>query len=279
MTEICLETLIPSNVLEHMSPDEKKWFSEIFSRFGGRYPNLEQLWKLMDEPWAALGCDHDVMDDRIRQYYMHPVWLLNGLFIEQHDLSLNNREEFSKWVALQKPRRIADYGGGYGGLARMIGKICPDTVVEIIEPHPHPAAIALTGKTSNVSYRPELTGEYDVLIATDVFEHVPDPLLLAFQTAGFLKHDGLFLFGNCFSPVIRCHLPQTFHFRYTWAAFMRRLGLVLEERVVYGDAYRKSRELDFVSAKELEKKSNALFFVTKNIHGRLAKLLSDFLIR
>ena len=107
------QDLIPSNVLGHINQGEMAWLTKTFECLGWRYPTLEELWALMDEPWYDLNCDPDVMDDRISQYYRHPVWLLNGLFIEQHDQSLENRRQFSAWVANQSPKRVADYGGGY----------------------------------------------------------------------------------------------------------------------------------------------------------------------
>jgi len=87
----------------------------------------------------------------------------------------------------------------------------PAVQVEVVEPHPHPAAVALAEETPNVRYVSELTGEYDLLIATDVYEHVPDPISLAFSTASHLSIGGRYLIANCFSPVIACHLPQLFH--------------------------------------------------------------------
>ena len=47
---------------------------------------LEDVWSLMDAAWDECECDPDVMDERISRFYAHPVWLLNGLFIEQHDV-------------------------------------------------------------------------------------------------------------------------------------------------------------------------------------------------
>ena len=146
----------------------------------------------MDEPCRTLGCDPLQMDERVRRFYEHPVWMLNGVFIEQHDLSLRNRQGFTAWVAQQKPRRVADFGGGFGGLARFIGDALPPASVEVVEPHPHPAAIALAlaQHAPNVRYVPELSEENDLLIATDVFEHVPDPIGLAHQTGAHLRVGG-----------------------------------------------------------------------------------------
>ena len=74
------------------------------------------------------------------------------------------------------PVLVADYGGGFGVLALLLGAALPKAQVELVEPHPHAAAIALAAYTPNVRYVLELTGSYDLLIATDVFEHVPIPL-------------------------------------------------------------------------------------------------------
>lgn len=252
-----LATLVSPLILQHLSAEEKDYLIQVFTRFNG-YPSLEQVWQLMDESWCALGCDPLQMDDRVQRFYEHPVWMLNGLFIEQHDLSLRNRQGFTTWVAQQKPGRVADFGGGFGGLARFIGNALPSTHVEVVEPHPHPAAMALASNTPNVRYAPKLTGEYDLLIATDVFEHVPDPISLAHQTASFLRVDGQYLIANCFQPVILCHLPQLFHFHYAWDSAMHAMGLEPKEIVVYGRAYQRTGEFDISAARRVRESARKL---------------------
>ena len=114
---------------------------------------LEDIWALMDEAWDECGCDQKVMDERVTRFYRHPVWLLNGLFIEQHEASLANRRAFAAWVEGKAPKRVADFGGGYGTFAVLIGQACPGAEVEIAEPNPHPAAVALAAKAPNVPLR------------------------------------------------------------------------------------------------------------------------------
>jgi hypothetical protein len=235
-----LAPYIPSLVLQHLTVDEASYLSEVFSRFNG-YPKLEQMWALLDEPWVEYGCDPEQMDGRVTAFYRHPVWMLNGLFIEQHAQSLENRRVFADWVMRQHPARVADFGGGFGGLARFIGEVLPDTQVEVVEPHPHPAAIALAASTPNVRFVPELSGEYDLLIATDVFEHVPDPIGLAAETAEHLCIGGQYLIANCFQPVIKCHLPQLFYFQTAWDFAMQAMGLEPGKRVSYGACVQTAR--------------------------------------
>ncbi len=267
-----LTRYISETDLEFVNPQEQSWLTSIFQRFNG-YPSLEQLWSVMDEPWRDLRCDPAVMDQRISAYYAHPVWLLNGLFIEQHAESLQHRRDFADWVAAQQPRRVADYGGGFGGLARMIGSACPNAQVDVIEPHPHPLAIARAAQTPNVRYRSDMEEGYDVLIATDVFEHVPDPLGLVSQTAAFLRPGGQYLIANCFYPVILCHLPQTFHFLRSWDAALSALGLKPGDSVCYGRVYRRSATMapaqGLRRARSIERRSRLIYRWQHRIPGRL----------
>jgi hypothetical protein len=246
-----LDRFVSPSVQANLHDGERAYLSKVFERCGG-YPNLQQLWQLMDEPWQALGCDPAHLDERVSAYYNHPVWLLNGLFIEQDPESLAHRQAFTLWAAAKRPSRVADYGGGYGGLSRLLGAALPEAQVEVVEPHPHPAAIALASDTPNVRYVPELTGSYDLLIATDVFEHVPDPIGLAASTAAHLRIGGMYLMANCFAPVIACHLPQHFHLSIGWDQAMRAMGLQPKGKVRYGCAYEHTGELDEQAARRVE---------------------------
>ena len=246
-----LSDFVPSKVLVLLGATERDYLLAVFDRFGG-YPNLQQLWHLMDEPWQALGCDSLHLDECVGAYYNQPVWLLNGLFIEQDQESLACRQAFTRWATAKGPVRVADYGGGFGGLARLLGAALPEAQVEVVEPHPHPAAIALAANTPNVRYVTELTGSYDLLIATDVFEHVPDPIGLAASTAAHLRIGGMYLMANCFAPVIACHLPQLFHLSIGWDQAMFAMGLQPKEKVRYGCAYEHTGELDEQAARRVD---------------------------
>lgn len=205
------------------------------------------------------------------------MWLLNGFFIEQHAESLSHRRDFTDYVESLKPKLVADFGGGYGSLARMIGARCQDTEVHIVEPHPHAVAVSLAEHTPNVRYEREFSGEYDVLIATDVFEHVPDPLALVESTAAHLRMGGEYMIANCFWPVIRCHLPSTFHFRWSWNAAMTAMNLQPGKAVTYGRAYKRIGPVSAIAARAIERRSKRWFGLIERmpglVHGRLAKLV------
>lgn len=267
---------IDAETVAHISPSDLAWLEKVFKRFSG-FPTLEQLWLLMDEIWDSFACDASVMDERVSAFYFHPIWLLNGLFIEQHEPSLSNRRTFANWVVQQAPNRIADYGGGFGSLARMIAGACPEASVEVIEPHPHPAAIARAEATTNVRYQPRLTGHYDVLIATDVFEHVPDPLGLVAATAPYLGCGGRYLIANSFYPQIKCHLPQTFHFRHSWDVALTALGLRPGDAVCYGRAFAVEGACKLASARRIEARSRFWFHWISRLPGPVAHRVSQLL--
>lgn len=261
----------------YISLEEERYLSSVLT--DGKFPDLEGIWALMDKAWEECQCDPNDLDDRIDSFYDHPVWLLNGLFIEQHAESLRNRHIFTEYVASLNPQRMADFGGGYGALARMIGERCPETEVHVVEPHAHVLAISLAEDAHNVRYVPELSGEYDVLIATDVFEHVPDPLALVEDTATHLCMGGKYLIANCFWPVIRCHLPSTFHFRWSWDAAMKKMNLQPAEGVSYGRAYTAKGPISSEAARRIEKRSRCLFALIERLparlRGRVARLLFE----
>lgn len=272
-----LQKWIAPNDLIFIKPEEKLWLESIFERLNG-YPTLEQIWKIMDEIWQDFECDTEIMDFRVDKFYSHPVWLLNGLFTEQHEQSLSNRKSFAKWVSEQNPKRVADYGGGFGTLASMIGKICPNTEVDIIEKYPHQLSLERTKNMKNVNHKKNLEGKYDILIATDVFEHVVDPLALVAETGKSLKHGGMYLVANCFYPVILCHLPQTFHFRYTWNRSMEHMGFKVDKNILYGTVFLFKNELNLLAARKIELKSQKLWKLIKNYHRYFQRVLTKILI-
>ncbi|MGB1702268.1 MAG: hypothetical protein ACPHFR_04035, partial [Cycloclasticus sp.] len=58
-----------------------------------------------------------------------------------------------------------------------------------------------------------------------VLEHVDDPLKDFACMINKVKTGGYLIVANCFYPVIKCHLPQNFHFRFTFNIFARLMGL------------------------------------------------------
>ncbi len=213
-------------------------------------PTLVDLWHLMDTVWGEIGCDAKrLQSDRLRQkmdqFYAHPIWLLNGLFVEHDVESRGQRQAIAQWLQQQADiQTLLDYGGGFGTLARCIADACPQISVDIFEPHPHAMAHQKIAAYPKVRFIDNLDGAYDCLVSTDVLEHVPDPLDTFAAMIDRVRLSGYLVIANCFHPVIACHLPCTFHLRYTFDQFAQLMGLEKVGPCAGSSAtvYRKARQ-------------------------------------
>lgn len=188
--------------------------------------DLEQMWYLIDLVWEDLGCDNKELDwEKIGKFYAHPIWLLNGLFIEQDNDSMTHRNAVSDWVAAHNFNKIVDYGGGFGTLARLVAAKCNTSKLDIYEPYPSEFGIKRVAEFDNIHIVGDLHWGYDCLLSTDVLEHVPEPLQDLFNMIKCVKLNGYLVIGAPFYPMIKCHLPQNFHFRHTFNIFARLMGL------------------------------------------------------
>lgn len=188
--------------------------------------DLEQIWYLMDLIWDDYACDSQKLEcENIGKFYAHPVWILNGLFIEQDHISMGHRHAICDWIIEKNFSHIVDYGGGFGTLSRLIAQKKQSINIHVYEPHPSEFGIKRANQFANITMIEQLEGHYDCLISTDVLEHVPEPLSNFIDMVGSVKVGGYLIIANCFMPVIKCHLPQTFHFKYTFNLFARLFGL------------------------------------------------------
>ena len=124
--------------------NERQDIEKLLSQSQKDYLELEDLWQMMDMTWDKLGCDNKNLDcEKIELFYAHPIWILNGLFIEQDVTSMSHRQAISKWISHHRNiiQSVIDYGGGFGTLARLISENEEDLVVDIFEPCPSEIAI------------------------------------------------------------------------------------------------------------------------------------------
>jgi SAM-dependent methyltransferase len=227
--------------------------------------SMDQLWNLMDQAWARHACDSRSPDhERLATFYSDPVWLLNGMFIEQHPLSMDHRSAITAAVASLRPQSVLDFGGGFGTLARLLAAALPKAEIRICEPFPPRHGIESCKPFDNIRFVPELCPQsLDVLVCTDVLEHVPDPLVLLALMVDAVRPGGHLFIANCFYPVILCHLPCTFHLRYSFDNFCRALGLdVLGPcEGSHATIYRRTQVMDpdWSRLRAMERRSQLLF--------------------
>ncbi|MGJ8645376.1 MAG: class I SAM-dependent methyltransferase [Marinomonas colpomeniae] len=261
---------------------EKEKILELLTRVDKNIQtDLEQMWYLMDLVWDDYGCNNKNLEwDKISKFYSHPVWLLNGLFIEQHSLSMKHREEISSWVVDNKLKNIVDYGGGFGTLARLIAVKNKNISVAIYEPHPSDFGIKRAKELSNINIINKLDSGYDCLVCTDVLEHVPDPINSFNDMIKSVDINGYLIVANCFMPFIQCHLPQTFHLKYTFNFFAKNMGLevvgILEGS--HATIFRKidDSEIDLSRIRIYEKISKMIFPVIEALKSMLRPIKKLF---
>lgn len=266
MSELVQDNIAPTGIDTSVcEPDVRREIDAFLTLFNTSQPSIVQIWAAMDFVWHQLEIDNRNPDPiKLSEFYSHPVWLLNGLFIEQHSDSLRHRRDFAEWVATVGAARVADFGGGFGTLGRLIARRCPQSTVEVVDPYPRPEAERLSRSYPNLHFSQELDAGYDVIIATDVFEHVLDPVGLAYEVGSHVQQGGYILTANHFAPSIKCHLPTTFHFNLSWDEVMAKLGFTKEGRVSYGDIYRKKNEQpDLRGARRVERLSRQLHQVPR----------------
>lgn len=233
---------------------------------------LEDLWKLMDDVWDEIGCNSRKINiDKLNLFYKHPVWLVNGFFIEQDDLSLKHRRVIADWIQSKgsEIESVIDYGGGFGTLARMIADN-NQLIVDIYEPYPNSFAVAKAEMFSNIQFVSNIGRKYDCLVSTDVLEHVSDPLHLFSEMVGSVKPGGYLIIANYFYPVIKCHLPTTFHLRYTFNVFAKFMGLKVVGQCNGSNAflYKKlvDKKVSWRTLRILEQISRLLFVPLRIAH-------------
>jgi len=213
-----------------LSAKEEKEIAKLLPTLSPNPPQLADIWAIMDQVWDNYGCDNKKPNwDKISKFYQHPVWILNGLFIEQDEESMRHRHAISDWVILNRKKnalqKIVDYGGGFGTLAKLIAQKDSSIQIDIFEPHPSKLAQKTVTEFPNIRFVNSLNGIYDCLISTDVLEHVPDTLKTFSEMINSIRLSGYLIIANNFNPVIKCHLPSTFHFRYSFQIFAKIMGL------------------------------------------------------
>jgi SAM-dependent methyltransferase len=204
--------------------------------------NLADLWRAMDRAWDDLGLDNRAPDPTsMAAFYRHPIWEINGRFTERDPVSCGHREAITSWLRHLDAPTILDYGGGYGGLARMIAAALPARQVDVYEPFPGQDALDRADAFANLRYVTQIKPGYACVLCVDVLEHVPDPLTILAEIVAGLRLGGYLADASNFYPLIKCHLPTTFHLRYSFPIFARMLGLSRVGRIAgsHASAYQK----------------------------------------
>lgn len=288
INQICKQTIIGTenmkkNIFEFWGneiPAEmvKDNVKEYLSKYSEEPPSVKDVWKEMDRVWdeLALSNDSSLLSQPIAEYYSHPVWVLNGFFSAADAESSRHRNAIVNCISSLQGKKLADYGGGFCELAIRIALKIPDSKIDVIEPFPSAIGRFRASKYSNISITSKLDRNYDVVIAQDVLEHIEDPIGLIVKLSESIKPDGYIIFANCFYPVIKCHLPSTFHLRHTFSWVVKAAGLELIESVSgakHAQIFRKSGDVNLPELRKRERYSKAIGWILNLLLDKLRTLL------
>jgi len=200
--------------------------------------------------WDKLGLDNKrpLSGQAIGNFYIHPVWVMNGVFTAVDPESIRHRDLIASYLSRMDLARVADYGGGFGELALKLHSEAPHLQVDIVEPYPSSLGMSRVEGVEGIRFIREFENQYDCVVAQDVLEHVERPLVLAGQLVQATKSGGLLIFANCFYPVIKCHLPATFYLRHTFVWVMWAMGLEYLGRVRgvgHAQVFRKTGNINY----------------------------------
>jgi 2-polyprenyl-6-hydroxyphenyl methylase/3-demethylubiquinone-9 3-methyltransferase len=238
----------------------------------------------MDAVWDSIGLSNRIplsgQLEKVAQFYSHPVWVLNGLFSERDATSRQHRADIGRYVATLRAAKVADYGGGSGVLAKIIAEASVATAVDIVEPYPFAYFLDRMRNVDRVRFVDDFDGEYDVVIAQDVLEHVDAPIEVALKMVRATRLGGTVIFANSFWPEIKCHLPSTFYLRHQFGLVMRAAGLRPAppiEGVHHCEAFVKVTPAEEAAAKRADawaKRTGSLVNSGRGLTARLRQVIS-----
>lgn len=242
---------------------------DFLARNWAALDNVEQVWLLMDSEWERNGAGYCTdQSDQMGRFYSSPVWLLNGIFTEIDPESRQHRLAIAATTLNLRAKRIADFGGGFGSLARSIKSLTPGAEIEVIEPFPSELARALAEK-SGISYASQIAEDVDLILAQDVLEHVTDPLGLFGELLSKLKPGNHIITANCFLPMIACHYPGALHLHFTFRKIAPLLGCRFVGQIdgaPHAEIYEKlDRPPNWPLVRALERASKSLFPLIKRL--------------
>jgi 2-polyprenyl-6-hydroxyphenyl methylase/3-demethylubiquinone-9 3-methyltransferase len=190
-------------------------------------PNLQWVCDELNRVWDDIGLNNKCLDNsKLIQYYKHPVWIMNGIYSAVDSESKRHRLAIAEYLAENSLHITADYGGGFGELALVISNNSSASNVYVVEPFPSRLGVSRLQGQPRIQIIGSLGIDvFDSVIAQDVLEHVEDPIFLAYQIANSTIEGGKLIFANCFYPLIKCHLPETFHLRFTFPFVLCGMGL------------------------------------------------------
>jgi len=159
--------------------------------------------------------------DEIRRFYSETT---EYLFDLAHWNASNTFKEVINYLPRVDGLKVLDFGAGTGGLALLLHKRGAD--VDYLDLPGLVTEFAKFRSNGRVNFIDSLEGNseaYDLIIAIDVFDHLPDLPEQLKMIAQALKPDGILFFHNNFGQ-LELH-PQHIDWSQKWPGLLARAGL------------------------------------------------------
>lgn len=159
--------------------------------------------------------------EEVRRFYSETA---EYLFELAHWNASNTFKEVINYLPQVDGLKVLDFGGGIGSLALLLHKRganvdyldLPGLVTEF-------AKFRSNGRVNFIDSLEDNSEAYDLIIAIDVFEHLPDLPEQLIMIAKALKYDGILFFHNNFGQ-LELH-PQHTDWSQKWPGLLARAGL------------------------------------------------------
>ncbi|MEI6713466.1 MAG: methyltransferase domain-containing protein [Verrucomicrobiota bacterium] len=251
--------------------------TELISReacvFTG-HRDLELLYSLRNFP-VFMGCsdsrdpDSDLVADMnwyisrgTGSLQLHPLIPLDVLYGQSHnevvgEIWMRHHREFAELIYKYNCKAVFEIGGAHGALARNYFNVFPDAQWTILEPNPHipedlPVNVIRGFLTDDFSY----SGDWDVVVHSQLFEHIYNPKEMVKQLARFSEVGKLHIFSI---PNLKAMLAKF----YTNCLNFEHTCYLCEE---YIDELMVSHGFEILEKKDFSDQ-HSLFYVTRRVEG------------
>jgi ubiquinone/menaquinone biosynthesis C-methylase UbiE len=192
---------------------------------------IQRLWAILDQVWDELLAEQSTtvktdFSGFLKNYYQHPVWLINAAFSESDEMTLSDRLAAVRLISHVQPYKILDFGGGIGTVSRLCSlHLSQAKAIDLVDITDFKTILkTYLAEFSNIRILDQPDPLYDAVISTEVLEHVMDPIEVIIEINRLLRVGGAFAASWSFVPCIKCHLPQNFHLKRLMVWIIRSLG-------------------------------------------------------
>lgn len=192
--------------------------------------SLRTTRKFLNTEWERVNTNSA---KEVKEFYDSPIWIIDSLLTETDVCSVKMRLNAVKCISIFDHSKVLDYGGGFGIIAEMAGKIFPNSIITLYEISRNRKHIQEKINMENVTVTNKLSSKYDVVISTEVLEHVHNPIKHILKMKRLINKGGGLILTYSFNDYLKCHLPENYRYNGIFHCLVKFRGF--EFVGCYGD--------------------------------------------